>query len=182
MTLMTLHTAKGLEFPVVFITGCEDGVFPHQRSLADAKELEEERRLAYVGITRARQRLYLTRAITRSAWGTPAYNPGSRFLDDIPPRLIESLRTEPERSVASAKFASSPARMVRHGSMPRATHGAGALNLKPGERVLHAKFGMGTVVEIEGSGDRAQASVDFGTTGVKRLLLRYAPVERLDVG
>ncbi len=182
VTLMTLHTAKGLEFPVVFITGCEDGVFPHQRSLADAKELEEERRLAYVGITRARQRLYLTRAITRSAWGTPAYNPGSRFLDDIPPRLIESLRTEPERSVASAKFASSPARMVRHGSMPRATHGAGALNLKPGERVLHAKFGMGTVVEIEGSGDRAQASVDFGTTGVKRLLLRYAPVERLDVG
>ena len=86
VTLMTLHTAKGLEFPVVFLTGLEDGVFPHLRSLGDKHELEEERRLAYVGITRARQRLYLSRAVTRSAWGAPAYNPPSRFLEEVPTR------------------------------------------------------------------------------------------------
>jgi DNA helicase-2/ATP-dependent DNA helicase PcrA len=81
---MTLHTAKGLEFPAVFLTGMEDGVFPHMRSLGDPKELEEERRLAYVGITRAEQRLHLSRALVRSAWGSPQWNPASRFLDDIP--------------------------------------------------------------------------------------------------
>ncbi|RLV52868.1 ATP-dependent DNA helicase PcrA, partial [Aeromicrobium phragmitis] len=89
VTLMTLHTAKGLEFPVVFLTGMEDGVFPHMRSMGDAKELEEERRLAYVGITRARERLYLTRATVRSAWGAPSYNPASRFLDEIPDHLVD---------------------------------------------------------------------------------------------
>ena len=88
VTLMTLHTAKGLEFPVVFLTGMEDGTFPHQRSLANATELEEERRLAYVGITRARERLHLSRATVRSAFGTPSYNPESRFLGEIPPELI----------------------------------------------------------------------------------------------
>src|SRR5437763_4022972 len=89
VTLMTLHTAKGLEFPVVFLTGMEDGVFPHMRSLGDPKELEEERRLAYVGITRAEQRLHLSRAVVRSAWGSPPYNPPSRFLDDVPAELVE---------------------------------------------------------------------------------------------
>ena len=86
---MTLHTAKGLEFPVVFLTGMEDGVFPHLRSLGDPKELEEERRLAYVGITRARERLYLSRAAVRSAWGAPQYNPPTRFLDEIPGELVD---------------------------------------------------------------------------------------------
>src|SRR5207248_10283885 len=89
VTLMTLHTAKGLEFPVVFLTGLEDGVFPHMRSLGDPKELEEERRLAYVGITRAEKRLFLSRTIVRSAWGAPSYHPASRFLDDIPPELVD---------------------------------------------------------------------------------------------
>ncbi|MEK8109372.1 3'-5' exonuclease [Micromonospora sp. M12] len=94
VTLMTLHTAKGLEFPVVFLTGLEDGVFPHLRSLGDTRELEEERRLAYVGITRARQRLYLSRAVTRSAWGQPSYNPPSRFLEELPTELVHWERTE----------------------------------------------------------------------------------------
>ncbi|MFD0821921.1 DNA helicase PcrA, partial [Micromonospora zhanjiangensis] len=94
VTLMTLHTAKGLEFPVVFLTGLEDGVFPHLRSLGDTRELEEERRLAYVGITRARQRLYLSRAVTRSAWGQPSYNPASRFLEELPGDLLRWERTE----------------------------------------------------------------------------------------
>ena len=91
---MTLHTAKGLEFPVVFLTGLEDGVFPHLRSLGDTRELEEERRLAYVGITRARQRLYLSRAVTRSAWGSRPYNPPSRFLEEVPPEPVRWERTE----------------------------------------------------------------------------------------
>ena len=94
VTLMTLHTAKGLEFPVVFLTGLEDGVFPHSRSLGDQPELEEERRLAYVGITRARERLYISRAVVRSAWGAPSHNPGSRFLDELPVDLVDWRRTE----------------------------------------------------------------------------------------
>src|SRR5262249_14060129 len=93
VTLMTLHTAKGLEFPVVFLTGLEDGVFPHLRSLGNNRELEEERRLAYVGITRARQRLYLSRSVTRGAWGQPQYNPASRFLDELPESLVRWERT-----------------------------------------------------------------------------------------
>src|SRR4029453_5864955 len=93
--LMTLHTAKGLEFPVVFLTGLEDGVFPHMRSMTDSKELEEERRLAYVGITRARTRLYVTRAATRAAWGAPTYNPPSRFLDELPEHLVDWRRLAP---------------------------------------------------------------------------------------
>src|SRR4051794_27908380 len=97
VTLMTLHTAKGLEFPVVFLTGMEDGVFPHLRTLGDPQELEEERRLAYVGITRARRRLFVSRAVTRSAWGQPSYNPASRFLDEVPEELIDWERSEPHR-------------------------------------------------------------------------------------
>ncbi len=99
VTLMTLHTAKGLEFPVVFLTGLEDGVFPHSRSLGDQPELEEERRLAYVGLTRARERLYISRAVVRSAWGAPAHNPASRFLDELPVDLVDWRRTEASQSV-----------------------------------------------------------------------------------
>ena len=100
VTLMTLHTAKGLEFPVVFLTGLEDGVFPHMRSLGDEKELEEERRLAYVGITRARQRLYISRALVRSAFGQPSWNPASRFLDEVPEELLAWERAEPKSRLA----------------------------------------------------------------------------------
>ena len=189
VTLMTLHTAKGLEFPVVFITGLEDGVFPHQRSLADSGEIAEERRLAYVGITRARQRLILTRSLMRSAWGSPVSNPPSRFLDDIPPTLVDVRRDEPVRSPTTAPSSSYGGRATTGsaattrpsfgpGGTP-APGGVAVLDLTPGERVLHPKYGMGTVVGVEGAGERAQATIDFGSEGTKRLLLRYAPVERL---
>lgn len=190
VTLMTLHTAKGLEFPVVFITGMEDGVFPHQRSLADSGEIAEERRLAYVGITRARQRLILTRSLMRSAWGAPVSNPASRFLDDIPAALIDVRRDEPIRSSISPTSLSSgsmPSHRRSSASMQPsfgpggtpAPGGVAVLDLAPGERVLHPKYGMGTVVGVDGAGERAQATIDFGSEGTKRLLLRYAPVERL---
>jgi DNA helicase II / ATP-dependent DNA helicase PcrA len=177
VTLMTLHTAKGLEFPVVFLTGMEDGVFPHRRALGDNKELEEERRLAYVGITRARERLHLSRAVVRSAWGTPQYSPASRFLDEIPAELIDWQRTEttgmrPTSAPTVATLAGWPG--VRSpGNRPMIT-------LRSGERVNHDSFGLGTVVRVEGEAERAMAHVDFGPdTGVKRLLLRYAPLEKL---
>jgi DNA helicase-2/ATP-dependent DNA helicase PcrA len=177
VTLMTLHTAKGLEFPVVFLTGMEDGTFPHMRALGDNKELEEERRLAYVGITRARERLHLSRAIVRSGWGAPLYNPASRFLDDIPADLVFWQRTEttgmrPSSTPAVATLAGRPG--VRSpGNRP-------VISLKAGDRVSHDSFGLGTVVRVEGEADKAMAHVDFGAdTGVKRLLLRYAPLERL---
>jgi DNA helicase-2/ATP-dependent DNA helicase PcrA len=174
VTLMTLHAAKGLEFPVVFLTGLEDGVFPHLRTLGDATELEEERRLTYVGITRARQRLYLTRAQVRSAYGQTAYNPPSRFLEEIPDQLIDWRRL-PEPAIASAARAITTAG-GRRGAGPGLRP---VPNLSPGDRVTHSAFGLGTVVATTGAGDGARASVDFGEPGVKELLLRYAPLEKL---
>ena len=176
VTLMTLHTAKGLEFPVVFLTGLEDGTFPHLRSLGDPTELAEERRLAYVGITRARQRLYLSRAAVRSAWGQPNYNPASRFLDEIPADLIDWRRSEttamrPSSTPAVARLAARPG--VSSPGNREVVH------LEPGDRVTHDTFGLGTVIRVEGAGDKAVAHVDFRDEGVKRLLLRYAPLEKL---
>jgi DNA helicase II / ATP-dependent DNA helicase PcrA len=181
VTLMTLHTAKGLEFPVVFLTGMEDGVFPHMRSLGDPKELEEERRLAYVGITRARQRLYLTRSMMRSAWGAPAYNPPSRFLDEIPNEVLQWEREEPAHTPASSGgWGSSPSSSSAALKLGDRVIGTGpVVSLSPGDRVTHQKFGLGTVVSTAGVGDKADATIDFGTAGIKRLLLRYAPVEKL---
>ncbi|MCQ4045538.1 DNA helicase PcrA [Streptantibioticus rubrisoli] len=183
ITLMTLHTAKGLEFPVVFLTGMEDGVFPHMRALGQAKELEEERRLAYVGITRARERLYLTRSAMRSAWGQPSYNPPSRFLEEIPDKLIEWKRTGGSApSVSAASAALSAGRTGKAGPSGFATRRAKerqVVSLAVGDRVTHDSFGLGTVVAVKGSGDNAEATVDFGDDKPKRLLLRYAPVEKL---
>jgi DNA helicase-2/ATP-dependent DNA helicase PcrA len=177
VTLMTLHTAKGLEFPVVFLTGMEDGTFPHVRALGDNKELEEERRLAYVGITRARERLHLSRAIVRSGWGSPQYNPASRFLDEIPADLLDWQRTE----TTGMRSASTPAVATLAGRPGvRSPGNRPMISLHSGERVSHDSFGLGTVVRVEGEGDKVMAHVDFGTdTGVKRLLLRYAPLEKL---
>ena len=181
VTLMTLHTAKGLEFPVVFLTGMEEGVFPHSRSLGDPHELEEERRLAYVGITRAREQLYLTRAVMRSAWGAPAFNAQSRFLDELPPESLDWRREEPVgRSISSGGYGSSPSSGSAALRLGDRVVGTGpALDLAIGDKVTHQKFGLGTVVETSGSGDKAQATIDFGSAGVKGLLLRYAPVEKL---
>jgi DNA helicase II / ATP-dependent DNA helicase PcrA len=177
VTLMTLHTAKGLEFPVVFLTGMEDGTFPHMRALGDTKELEEERRLAYVGITRARERLHLSRAIVRSGWGSPQYNPASRFLDEIPADLIDWQRTE----TTGMRSSSTPAVATLAGRPGvRSPGNRPMISLRSGDRVSHDSFGLGTVVRVEGEADKVMAHVDFGTdTGVKRLLLRYAPLEKL---
>jgi len=174
VTLMTLHTAKGLEFPVVFLTGLEEGVFPHSRSLGDPKELEEERRLAYVGITRAEKRLYLSRATVRSAWGAPSYNPASRFLDDIPPELVRwSGSTEIRPSQRVADRAMRRGRVAGPGLRP-------ILDLAPGDRVTHDAFGLGRVIAVRGEADSTEAEVDFGSSvGSKRLLLRYAPLVKL---
>ncbi|MBP2404644.1 DNA helicase PcrA [Streptomyces syringium] len=191
ITLMTLHTAKGLEFPCVFLTGMEDGVFPHMRALGQTKELEEERRLAYVGITRARERLYLTRASMRSAWGQPAYNPPSRFLEEIPEQYVQWRRTGPATPSASmgavsgltSGFSSSRggggAKAGPSGFATRRTKDRPVVALTIGDRVTHDSFGLGTVVGVKGSGDNAEATVDFGEEKPKRLLLRYAPVEKL---
>ncbi|MEW2547450.1 ATP-dependent DNA helicase [Streptomyces sp. NPDC047002] len=189
ITLMTLHTAKGLEFPVVFLTGMEDGVFPHMRALGETKELEEERRLAYVGITRARERLYLTRSSMRSAWGQPSYNPPSRFLEEIPGQHLDWKRTGaqiPAGPVSSSSPSSggafSPLSGGRGGTRSRQKGqitDRPVIALEVGDRVTHDKFGLGTVVAVTGSGSEAQAEIDFGEAKPKRLLLRYAPVEKL---
>jgi DNA helicase-2/ATP-dependent DNA helicase PcrA len=199
VTLMTLHTAKGLEFPVVFLTGLEDGVFPHMRSLGDPDEMAEERRLAYVGITRARERLYLSRALSRSAWGAPSWNPPSRFLDEIPAELAEwtgevgrapfvasyddgpgrygdhGYRAAPRRSAQSQVAASKLAR----GGMSGGAGNRAVPSLAVGDRVTHDSWGLGTVVATRGAGDGTQAQVDFGSSGTKWLMLRYAPLQKL---
>ena len=188
VTLMTLHTAKGLEFPVVFLTGMEDGVFPHQRALGDQPELEEERRLAYVGVTRAQKRLFVSRAVVRSAWGAPSHNPASRFRDELPLDLVDWQRTEAaqtswSRPVAAYAQRSQPTRRFGSAAARADADARGKTRevptLEPGDRVVHDSFGMGTVVTMEGIGDKAVASIDFGSQGVKRLLMRYAPVEKL---
>jgi len=181
VTLMTLHTAKGLEFDTVFVTGFEDGLFPHERALTDVKELEEERRLAYVGLTRARKRLYVTRSVVRTMWGQPSYNPPSRFLDEIPARLMDwrrldrvatwsSVPARPVRGVGSAESFISRSTTVKPKIVPR---------LSPGDKVLHSTFGLGTVKTVTGQGDDARAEVDFGSYGVKLLSVKHAPIEKL---
>ena len=176
VTLMTLHTAKGLEFPVVFLTGMEEEVFPHQRSLTNPKELEEERRLAYVGITRAEQRLYLTRAVARNWWGRPSFHKESRFLGEIPSGLIEWRRNE--RAAMSSVMPAQERMAQRPGARSPGNRPVPALS--PGDMVTHDKFGLGTVVSTDGYGDQAEAKIDFGADyGVKHLVLRYAPLEKL---
>ncbi len=160
VTLMTLHTAKGLEYPVVFLVGLEDGVFPHVRSLSDPEQLEEERRLCYVGFTRAQDRLYLTHADHRTLWGGTSYNPPSRFLDDLPAELVDERRSDGGKrrvdviEIEGTEFA-------------------------VGDRVVHPSFGQGTVEALEGEGERAEATVVFDEAGTKHLVLAYAPLVRL---
>ncbi|HTZ43898.1 MAG TPA: DNA helicase PcrA [Jatrophihabitans sp.] len=194
VTLMTLHTAKGLEFPVVFLTGLEDGIFPHQRSLGEPAEMAEERRLAYVGITRARQRLYLSRAVARSAWGAPTYNPPSRFLDEVPAEHVQwsgAVGRQPYSGYpdeqGSGQYADHGYRAqskVRTSSGPALSFGSKKLDkaipqLQVGDRVSHDSFGLGTVIALRGVAEKAQAEVDFGTAGAKWLVLRFAPLEKL---
>ncbi|MFI1464766.1 DNA helicase PcrA [Nocardia carnea] len=193
VTMMTLHTAKGLEFPVVFVTGWEDGQFPHLRALGDPAELAEERRLAYVGITRARRRLYLTRAVVRSAWGQPVFNPESRFLQEVPDHLIDWQRLEPKRSSAPGQYGrrrdtestgddwtggwprgreTRPG--LREGRSARVARNNVGLVLAVGDRVSDDKYGLGRVVAADGVGDMASVTIDFGSSGKIRLIPKFS--------
>lgn len=179
VTLMTLHTAKGLEFPVVFVTGWEDGMFPHMRALDNPTELSEERRLAYVGITRARQRLYVSRAIVRSSWGQPMLNPESRFLREIPQELLDWRRTAPKPSFSApvsgaGRFGSARPSPTRSGASRRPL-----LVLQVGDRVTHDKYGLGRVEEVSGVGESAMSLIDFGSSGRVKLMHNHAPVTKL---
>jgi DNA helicase-2/ATP-dependent DNA helicase PcrA len=187
VVLMTLHTAKGLEFPDVFLIGLEDGVFPHLRSLGEPEELEEERRLCYVGITRARERLYLSHAWSRSLFGSTQYNPPSRFLKEIPEqltRLVEGSRSRGRSSGGGGgswgrdrivEAASRPASATR----PVRSTGAERLGIRVGDDVVHGKFGEGVVLEVIGSGDAAEAIIRFPGVGEKRLLLAWSPLKKV---
>ncbi|MCU1499188.1 MAG: pcrA, partial [Acidimicrobiales bacterium] len=209
--LMTLHSAKGLEFPAVFLVGLEDGIFPHLRALADPDELEEERRLAYVGITRARERLYLSHAWSRTIYGSTQYNPPSRFLDEIPQRLVDALQGQrrSSRSGSRADSSSSDSSTSSWGDRPNRRSGisserrqanrdrivdqalaAGQANaaagpgagpaggFRVGEDVLHGKWGEGVVMDLRGSGDKTEITINFPTVGQKVLLLAWAPLKK----
>jgi DNA helicase-2/ATP-dependent DNA helicase PcrA len=194
VVLMTLHSAKGLEFPVVVMIGLEDGVFPHVRSLGEPAELEEERRLAYVGMTRAQQRLYLTNAWSRTLYGATQYNPPSRFLDEVPAELVveaEGSRSDRRRSGRSNfGVRDHRERQVDAAVTPRdadgmpapagpTPSGADELGLRVGDDVRHATFGEGVIIDISGAGDKAEARVNFAGTGEKTLLLSWAPLEKI---
>ncbi|MVU82919.1 DNA helicase PcrA [Nocardia sp. ET3-3] len=196
VTMMTLHTAKGLEFPVVFVTGWEDGQFPHMRALGDPTELQEERRLAYVGITRARKRLYLSRAVVRSGWGQPVSNPESRFLQEIPGHLMDWRRLEPTPSQSrglrrrgeddglerdwtrgdgwSEQRPGLRDRGERRPAPAAAKRNNTTLVLAVGDRVTDDKYGLGRVIAAEGFGDLATVTIDFGTAGKIRLIPKFS--------
>ncbi len=207
VTLMTLHAAKGLEFPVVFLIGMEENVFPHSRAMFDEEEMEEERRLAYVGITRAEKQLYLTNAKMRTLYGRTNMNPISRFINEIPEELIDGIeqaRTsmfgsssfgsnfgskEPKRSPfgdssrststgvpLQAKSQPQPRRSAQHVS---STTGAENETWKAGDKAEHKKWGVGTVVKVQGEGDKMELDVAFpAPTGIKRLLAKFAPITK----
>ena len=201
VTLMTLHTAKGLEFPVVFLIGWEDGQFPHLRALGDPQELAEERRLAYVGITRARETLYLTRAMLRASWGNAVANPASRFLEDIPEKLMYWRREEPGAGGWDDDWGASgwgggsfvagyggyggyggsggysgrkSGGSYRKPKIPRSSRSstpAANLHLEVGDKVNHDKYGLGTVQSVDGSGPHTSVTIDFGSAGTVKLML-----------
>jgi len=174
VTLITLHAAKGLEFGAVFISGMEEGVFPHSRALDDATQLEEERRLAYVGITRAQQRLYLCHAWSRTLFGTTSYNPPSRFLGEIPSELLRSLEGDEEeggRIIGGGGRSAIREAVVTGRREP--------LEIGAGDTVLHDRWGEGVVLTVRGFGAEAEATVRFEDAGEKRLLLAYAPLKKV---
>jgi DNA helicase-2/ATP-dependent DNA helicase PcrA len=219
--LMTLHSAKGLEFPVVFLVGCEEGIFPHIRALTEPAEMEEERRLAYVGITRAMKRLYMSHAWSRQLFGSTQYNPPSRFFDEIPDALIESKGNISGRSsygrqsyrsrgsdygdppayrragggaggrdinadILDAKADQEAHRdrvveaAIRSGSKPAPSPtNSQELGLRVGDDVEHPAFGTGVIIEISGSGEKAEATINFPGTGTKHLALAWAPLKKL---
>lgn len=199
VVLMTLHAAKGLEFPVVFIIGVEEGLFPHARAFTDASELEEERRLAYVGITRAQEKLFVSHAWSRSQFGATQYNPPSRFLDEIPEELVEHEGDVRTRTTSQRRRADEGRRSFgsfdpddefrerqvdaamaagRSSSRPKPSQ-AHELGLRIGDNVEHAVFGEGVIIDISGSGDDVEAVVNFRERGRKHLILAWAPLKKI---
>lgn len=189
VTLMTLHAAKGLEFPIVFLVGMEENLFPLSRTLMDENELEEERRLAYVGITRAEKQLFLTNAQTRNLYGRSQYNRPSRFLEEIDDTLLDyqfnqptsatSTRT-PVRPIISANH-SQPSSYKQPSPRGVASHtqsGAEEVRWQAGDKVLHKKWGIGTVVSVSGTSKEMELDIAFPKQGVKRLLAAFAPIEK----
>ncbi|MFD6438232.1 DNA helicase PcrA [Peribacillus sp. NPDC060186] len=191
VTLMTLHSAKGLEYPVVFLLGLEEGVFPHSRSLMDEEEMEEERRLAYVGITRAENELFISNAQMRTLYGRTSMNPVSRFIGEIPEELLEDLKPKPAPRAKQTPY-SSPARtgntatastrkmptFGRAVSTPSATGGE-EIGWAVGDKASHKKWGIGTVVSVKGEGEGKELDIAFPSPiGIKRLLAKFAPIEK----
>jgi DNA helicase-2/ATP-dependent DNA helicase PcrA len=184
---MTLHSAKGLEFPVVFMVGLEEGLFPHQRSIEDASGLEEERRLCYVGMTRAMRRLYLSHAESRRLHGSENLCTPSRFLRELPDGCLQEIRPQIQygRPVFRQKWDQGQFSRRKHDSGPISAFGGSSLRndrvagLKLGQRVTHQTFGEGVVLQFEGDGERARIQVNFGGAGVKWLVLAYAKLQPL---
>jgi DNA helicase-2/ATP-dependent DNA helicase PcrA len=172
--LMTMHSAKGLEFPLVFLCGMEDGLFPHQRSIADPQGLEEERRLCYVGITRAKEALYITHAEQRRMHGTDSFSQASRFISEIPDELVEEIRPRVQVQVQVSRPIQSP---LRHARTASGVAPGAELGVRLGQRVRHAKFGDGVILNCSGQGAHAQVEVNFETVGTKILVLAYANLD-----
>ena len=177
VSLMTLHCAKGLEFPVVYLVGMEEGLFPHANSRESPEELEEERRLCYVGMTRAKERLILTRALSRRLFGRSQFNDASRFIEEIPSHLLRDL---------TPRGAAMPYRLpIRGDASPKEGRGAGAgveasagdIAFGLGNRVHHPEYGIGTIIGIEGSGESLKLTVSFSIYGSRKFLPKYAPLE-----
>ncbi|WP_414672190.1 DNA helicase PcrA [Lentibacillus sp.] len=180
VTLMTLHAAKGLEFPVIFLVGMEENVFPHSRSMFDNEEMEEERRLAYVGITRAEQQLYLTHAKMRTIYGRTNMNPISRFINEIPEDLVDGI--EQVRTMmygSNEKPDEKRSQPKRRAGRMQQTTGAESQTWGPGDKAEHKKWGVGTVVKVQGKGDGMELDIAFpAPTGIKRLLAKFAPITK----
>ncbi|WP_162551561.1 DNA helicase PcrA [Levilactobacillus brevis] len=191
VTLMTLHAAKGLEFPVIFLMGLEEGIFPLSRAMLEDDELEEERRLAYVGITRAQEKLYLTNAYSRMLYGRRQTNPQSRFVTEIAPELLhldysetKSGLTPSRRDVPFARRTASAVAKPYAGKTGRVSEptgtGAGKVSWTIGDKASHKKWGVGTVVKVNGTGEDAELDIAFPEQGIKRLLAAFAPIKRVD--
>lgn len=180
ITLMTLHAAKGLEFPVVFLIGMEESVFPHARSMFDEEAMEEERRLAYVGITRAEKELYLTHAKMRTLFGRTNMNPISRFINEIPEELIDGIEQVQVTMFGTPKSQEkTEAPVKRRAERIQQTTGAESKTWSPGDKAAHKKWGVGTVVKVQGEGEGMELDIAFpAPTGIKRLLAKYAPITK----
>ncbi|WP_425542326.1 DNA helicase PcrA [Lentibacillus halophilus] len=179
VTMMTLHGAKGLEYPVVFLIGMEENVFPHSRSMMDDEEMEEERRLAYVGMTRAEEELFLTHAKMRTLYGKTNMNPISRFIHEVPEELVDGVEQIHATMYGGTNKSKEPSELKRRAGRMQQTTGAESNTWSPGDKAEHNKWGVGTVVNVKGEGESMELDIAFpAPTGVKRLLAKFAPITK----